>query len=173
MACAVPPTGYLTSPSLPRPTRCGCRTSHLPLANVCWAYLCAFQNMGTKHVVGWHVGHHVRRTRHDRLAADFYGAAAHPRPTRPLGPRWAVLWQRLPRPLAPARGGALAEPAQRLLRQRASRWSRLKTEVLELREWPVFADLADAQASVVDYFDYYNHERRHSSIGYHKPYQFH
>ena len=41
--------------------------------------------------------------------------------------------------------------------QAESLWSRLKTEVLELRERPVFADLADAQASVADYFDYYNH----------------
>ena len=37
----------------------------------------------------------------------------------------------------------------------------------------MFADLADAQASVADYFDYYNYERRHSSIGYMKPYKFH
>lgn len=51
--------------------------------------------------------------------------------------------------------------------------SRLKTEVLELREWPFFADLADAQASVADYFDYYNHERLHSSIGYQTPYSTH
>ena len=56
--------------------------------------------------------------------------------------------------------------------QAESLWSRLKTEELEARDWPVFADLADAQASVADYFDYYNHERRHSSIGYMKPYQF-
>ena len=34
----------------------------------------------------------------------------------------------------------------------------------ELREWPVFADLADAQASVANYFDYYNHDRLHCSI---------
>ena len=54
--------------------------------------------------------------------------------------------------------------------QAESRWSRLKTEVLELREWPVFADLADAQTSVADYFDYYNHERLHASIGYQTPY---
>lgn len=33
------------------------------------------------------------------------------------------------------------------------RWSRLKTEELERREWPVFADLAGGQASVADYFD--------------------
>ena len=57
--------------------------------------------------------------------------------------------------------------------QAESLWSRLKTEELEARDWPVFADLTDAQASVADYFDYYNHERRHSSIGYQKPYQFH
>ena len=45
--------------------------------------------------------------------------------------------------------------------------------MLELREWPVFADVADAQASVADYFDYYNHERLHSSISYLKPYHTH
>jgi putative transposase len=39
--------------------------------------------------------------------------------------------------------------------QAGSLWSRLKTEVLEIRERPVFADLTDAQASVADYFDYY------------------
>ena len=48
--------------------------------------------------------------------------------------------------------------------QAESLWSRLKTEVLELREWPVFADLADAQTSIADYFDYYNHDRLHFSI---------
>ncbi|MBO3272345.1 integrase core domain-containing protein [Hymenobacter defluvii] len=26
--------------------------------------------------------------------------------------------------------------------------------------------MADAQASVAEYFDYYNHDRLHSSIGY-------
>ncbi|HEX8426392.1 integrase core domain-containing protein [Hymenobacter sp.] len=52
-------------------------------------------------------------------------------------------------------------------------WPRLKTEVLEVREWPVFADLSDAQASVADYFDYYNHERLHSSIDYQTPYHAH
>jgi putative transposase len=52
-------------------------------------------------------------------------------------------------------------------------WSRLKTEVLEVRERPVFADLADAQASIADYFDYYNHERLHSSIVYQTPYHTH
>ena len=57
--------------------------------------------------------------------------------------------------------------------QAESLWARLNTELLEAREWPVFTDLADAQASVADYFDYYNHKRRHSSIGYLKPYLFH
>ncbi len=30
--------------------------TYLPLANGCWAYLGAFQDRCTKHVVGWHVG---------------------------------------------------------------------------------------------------------------------
>ncbi|WP_185284754.1 integrase core domain-containing protein [Hymenobacter sp. NBH84] len=57
--------------------------------------------------------------------------------------------------------------------QAESLWSRLKTEVLEVRERPVFADLADAQRSVADYFDYYNHERRHSRIDYQTMYHSH
>ena len=57
--------------------------------------------------------------------------------------------------------------------QAESLWSRLKTEVLELRERPVFADPADAQRSIADYFDYYNHDRLHSSIGYQTPYHAH
>ena len=51
--------------------------------------------------------------------------------------------------------------------------SRPKTEVLERRERPVFADLADAQRSVADYFDYYKHERLHSSITWQTPYSTH
>ena len=50
--------------------------------------------------------------------------------------------------------------------QAGSLWSRLKTEGLERREWPVFADLADAQAGIADYFDYWNHDRLHSNISY-------
>ncbi len=57
--------------------------------------------------------------------------------------------------------------------QAESLWARLKTELLEARKWPVFTDLADAQASVAEYFDYYNHKRRHFSIGYLKLYLFH
>jgi len=52
-------------------------------------------------------------------------------------------------------------------------WLRFKTEELERREWSVFADLADAQASATEYFDYYNHERLHSGIGYQLPYLTH
>ena len=46
---------------------------------------------------------------------------------------------------------------------------RLKTKEIERREWPVFADLADARVSVADYFDCYNYERLHCSIGYQLP----
>ena len=54
--------------------------------------------------------------------------------------------------------------------QAESLWSRFKTEELERREWAVFADLADMQASAISYFDYYNHQRLHFIIGYHLPY---
>ena len=30
--------------------------TYLPLANGHWAYLCAFQDVASKHVVGWQVG---------------------------------------------------------------------------------------------------------------------
>ena len=43
----------------------------------------------------------------------------------------------------------------------------------ELREWPVFANLADAQVSVANYFDYCNHNRLHCSIDYQTPYLTH
>ena len=38
---------------------------------------------------------------------------------------------------------------------------------------PVFADLVDAQASITDYFVYYNHDSLHSSIRYQTPYRTH
>jgi transposase InsO family protein len=56
--------------------------------------------------------------------------------------------------------------------QAESLWSRLKTEELGPREWSVFRDLADAQRSVATYFDYYNHERRHSALAYQTPQAF-
>lgn len=56
--------------------------------------------------------------------------------------------------------------------QAESLWSRLKMEELEQRDWPVFCDLADAQHSVATYFDYYNHERRHSALAYQAPQTF-
>ncbi|TGE13417.1 integrase core domain-containing protein [Hymenobacter elongatus] len=52
-------------------------------------------------------------------------------------------------------------------------WSRFKTQELERQEWPVFTDLANAQASAAEYFNYYNYERLHSSIGYQTPYLTH
>ncbi|NVO84471.1 transposase [Hymenobacter sp. P5252] len=45
--------------------------------------------------------------------------------------------------------------------------------MLELREGPVFTDLADAQQSVAEYVDCYNHGRVHSSLEYQTPYRTH
>ncbi|MDB5236359.1 MAG: hypothetical protein JWR44_3352, partial [Hymenobacter sp.] len=49
------PTGCWSSPNPPRPSAWVSDITCLPLANGSWAYLCAFQDACTKHVVGWHV----------------------------------------------------------------------------------------------------------------------
>jgi putative transposase len=150
--------------------------TYLPLANGDWAYLCAYQDMVSKQAVGWH----VMTSMPDKLT------------TRILQ---RIFWARPPTPGLIAysdRGGQYCGNAYRKLlhdhhavRSQSRRgdcydnaqaerlWSRLKTEVLEVRERPVFADLADAQASIADYFDYYNHERLYSGIDYQTPYHTH
>ncbi|WP_084443207.1 integrase core domain-containing protein [Hymenobacter roseosalivarius] len=49
--------------------------------------------------------------------------------------------------------------------QAESLWSRPKTEVLLTRS----AFVSGAQAELADYFDYYNHQRRHATLGYECP----
>ena len=150
--------------------------TYLPLANGSWAYLCAFQDMATKHVVGWHVGASMP----EELVTTALQRAFFAQPPTPgllvhsdrggqyCGKAYRKLLHEHEALRSQSRRGDCYDNAQA-----ESLWSRLKTEVLELREWPVFADLADAQASVADYFDYYNHERLHSSIGYQTPYYTH
>jgi putative transposase len=164
----------------PKPTQAnqvwGSDITYLPLANGSWAYLCAFQDMATKHVVGWHVG----ATMPEELVTTALQRAFFAQPPTPglvvhsdrggqyCGKAYRALLRQHGAVRSQSRRGDCYDNAQA-----ESLWSRLKTEVLELREWPVFADLADAQASVADYFDYYNHERLHSSIGYQTPYHTH
>ncbi|SMB79893.1 Integrase catalytic region [Hymenobacter roseosalivarius DSM 11622] len=147
--------------------------TYLPLADGTWAYLCAFQDVASKYVVGWQVLH----TMPEALVTTALQRS---------------LWAQQPAPglvVHSDRGGQYCGNAYRALLHRhyglrsqsrrgecydnaqaESLWSRLKTEELERREWPVFTNLADAQASVADYFDYYNHERLHSSIHYQTPF---
>ena len=151
-------------------------STYLPLANGDWAYLCAYQDMISKQVVGWH----VMATMPEELITTALQRA---------------FWAQSPMPgllVHSDRGGQYCGNGYRKLlhdhqalrsqsrrgdcydnAQAESLWSRLKTEVLELRERPVFTDLTDAQTSVAGYFDYYNHERLHSSIGYQTLYHAH
>ena len=150
--------------------------TYLPLANGSWAYLCASQDQCTKHVVGWHVG----ATMPEELVTTALQRAFFAQPPTPgllvhsdrggqyCGKAYRKLLHDHQALRSQSRRGDCYDNAQA-----ESLWSWLKTEVLEGREWPVFADLADAQASVADYFDYYNHERLHSSIGYQTPYHTH
>ena len=164
----------------PRPTRANrawvSDITYQHLANGAWAYLCAFQGLCTKHVVGWQ----VRADMPEALVTSaFQRALLAQRPAPGLvvhsdrggqyvGNAYKALLRGAQAQLSHSRRGECYDNAQA-----ESRWSRLKTEELEAHDWPVFADVADAQASVAAYFDYYNHDRRHSSIGYLKPYQFH
>ena len=149
--------------------------TYLPLASGQWAYLCAFQDAYTRQVVGWRVL--------DTMPEGLVTSAL----------RQALL-ARQPAPgllVHSDRGGQYCANAYRALldqhgclrsqsrrdecldnAQAESLWSRLKTEELGPREWPVFRDLSDAQQSVATYFDYYNHERRHSALAYQTPQAF-
>jgi len=150
--------------------------TYLPLANGSWAYLCAFQDVASKHVVGWHVA----ATMPEELVTTALQRAFLAQPPTPqlvvhsdrggqyCGKAYRKLLHDHGALRSQSRRGDCYDNAQA-----ESLWSRLKTEVLELREWPVFVDLADAQASVAEYFDYYNHDRLHSSIGYQIPYHAH
>ena len=150
--------------------------TYLPLANGDWAYLCAFQDMASKQVVGWQVG----ATMPEELVTNALQQAFWSQPSTPgllvhsdrggqyCGNAYRQLLHEHQALRSQSRRGDCYDNAQA-----ESLWSRLKTEVLEVRERPVFAGLADAQASVADYFDYYNHERLHSSIDYQTPYHTH
>ncbi|SMC00710.1 Integrase catalytic region [Hymenobacter roseosalivarius DSM 11622] len=150
--------------------------TYLPLASGDWAYLCAFQDMARKHVVGWHV---MATMPEELITTALQRALLAQQPTAGLlvhsdrggqycGKAYRALLHRHECLRSQSRRGECYDNAQA-----ESLWSRLKTEELEAREWPVFTDLADAQASVADYFDYYNYQRLHSSIGYQLPYLTH
>ena len=150
--------------------------TYLPLADGSWAYLCAFQDVASKHVVGWH----VMATMPEELITTALQRAFLAQPPTPelivhsdrggqyCGNAYRQLLHDHEAVRSQSRRGDCYDNAQA-----ESLWSRFKTEELERREWPVFADLADAQASAASYFDYYNHHRLHSSIGYQLPYYAH
>ncbi len=150
--------------------------TYLPLADGTWAYLCAFQDVASKQVLGWHVA----ATMPEDLVTTALQRAFFAQPPTPeliihsdrggqyCGNAYRALLHRHQAVRSQSRRGDCYDNAQA-----ESLWSRFKTEELERREWPVFADLADAQASAATYFDYYNHQRLHSGIGYQIPYTAH
>ncbi|WP_226163442.1 IS3 family transposase [Hymenobacter terricola] len=149
---------------------------YLPLANGRWVYCCAFQDVCTKQVVGWQARADVPEA---LVTTPLQRALLAQRPVSGLlvhsdrggqdvGNVYKALLRDAKAQRSHSRRGECYDNAQA-----ESLWSRLKTELLELCDWPVFTDLAGAQARVADCFDYYNHKRRHSSSGYLKPYLFH
>ncbi|NVO86458.1 IS3 family transposase [Hymenobacter sp. P5252] len=130
--------------------------TYLPLANGDWAYLCAFQDMASKRVVGWQVGATIPEALViSALQRAFWAQSPTPgmlvhsdRGGQYCGNVYRQLLHDHQAVRSQSRRGDCYDNAQA-----ESLWSRLKTEVLEVRERPVFANLADAQRSVADYFD--------------------
>ncbi|GAA4506844.1 hypothetical protein GCM10023172_36580 [Hymenobacter ginsengisoli] len=149
--------------------------TYLPLASGQWAYLCAFQDAYSRQVVGWQ----VLATMPEELVTSALRRALLARQPAPgllvhsdrggqyYGKAYRALLHRHQAVRSQSRRGECLDNAQA-----ESLWSRLKTEELEQREWPVFRDLADTQHSVATYFDYYNYERRHSALAYQTPQAF-
>jgi putative transposase len=150
-------------------------STYLPLALGQWAYLCAFQDAYTRQVVGWQVlatmpeelvTSALRRALLARRPAP--GLLVHSDRGRQFGGEaYCQLLHNQQAVRSQSRRGECLDNAQA-----ESLWSRLKTEELEQRAWPVFRDLTNAQHSVATYFDYYNHERRHSALVYQAPQTF-
>ena len=147
--------------------------TYLPLQNGAWAYLAAFQDTYSKRVVGWQ----VLGTMPEELVVTALRRALLSRQ-----PAAGLL-------VHSDRGGQYCGNAyRRLLRERhlvrsmsrrgecydnaqaESLWSRVKTELLLGRS--AFASVAEAQAELATYFDYYNYQRRHSALGYECPHVF-
>ncbi|TGE12609.1 IS3 family transposase [Hymenobacter elongatus] len=131
-------------------------STYLPLADGHWSYLCALQDVASQHVVGWH----VMATMPEELVTTALqrGFLAQP-PTPDLlvhSDRGGQYCAKAYRALL-TRHGAVRSQSRRgecYDNAQAERlWSCLKTEVLELREWPVSADLSDAQTSIAEYVD--------------------
>ena len=128
----------------PKPTRANqvwvSDTMYLPVATGNWAYLCAFQDMCTKHVVGWHVG----ATMPEALVTTALQRALLAQNPAPglvvhsdrrgqyCGNAYRALLHEHGALRSQSRPGDCYYNAQA-----ESLWSRLETEVLELREWPV------------------------------------
>jgi transposase InsO family protein len=91
--------------------------NNLPLASGHWAYLCAYQDMVSKQVMGWH----VMATMPEELITTALQRACWAQPPtpgllRPLRLGWAVLRQRVTATATRPLGATLAEPPRRLLR---------------------------------------------------------
>lgn len=147
--------------------------TYLPLQNGAWAYLAAFQDVYSKRVVGWQVLGSMpeqlvvtalRRALLSRQPAA--GLLVHSdRGGQYCGNAYRRLLTERHLVRSMSRRGECYDNAQA-----ESLWSRVKTEVLLDRS--AFASVAEAQAELATYFDYYNHQRRHSALGYECPHRF-
>ena len=134
-------------------------STYLPLADGTWAYLCAFQDVASKQVMGWYVA----VTMPEELVTTTLQRAFLAQPPTPDlvvhsdwggqygGNAYQALLHQHGAVRSQSRRGDCYDNALPGTTQAESLWSRFKTEEIERREWAVFADLADAQASATRY----------------------
>ena len=142
--------------------------------------MCAFQYVASKQVLGWHVA----ATMPEKLVTTALQRVLLAQPFIPelivhsdwggqyCGNTYQALLHQHGAVRSQSRRGDCYDNALLGTIQSEILWSRFKTEELERREWAVFANLANAQASAASYFDHYN-QRLHSNIGYQFPYIVH
>ena len=147
--------------------------TYLPLKNGTWTYLAAYSDVFTRRVVGWHV---METMPEELVRTALHRAILLRQPAAGLivhSDRGGQYCAANVRKLLAGKGflasmsraGDCYDNAQA-----ESLWSRLKTELLP--EGQAFENLAHAQQEVATYFDYYNHLRRHSALGYQCPQTF-
>ena len=147
--------------------------TYLPLQNGAWAYLAAFQDVYSKRVVGWQVlgtmPEHLVVTALRRALLSRQPAAGllvhSDRGGQYCGNAYRRLLTERQLVRSMSRRGECYDNAQA-----ESLWSRVKTEVLLGRS--AFASVAEAQTELATYFDYYNYQRRHSTLSYECPHTF-
>lgn len=138
-----------------------------------WLYLAVLVDVWSRRVVGWAAADHLR-TELALEALEMALATRHPEPgllihhtdrgSQYLAQRYE---RRLRQAGIRASTGRVGTALDNALAE--SFIGTLKTELIGRRGWPTRHEAIDA---IADYISFYNHDRRHSALGYYSPNDF-